>query len=280
MKKNIVILTTFLCLLKPVVAQDFRELIFDKKIIYKVTYQPDSNNHQNKKDEYMELLINDSISLFESANKRKNDVLSYQRKTGLISAQNVKRHPTGFAYQIIKDKISIKTLDLVIEDGSGIGNENYFYVEDRDKLDWKLSQDTLTIRGMVCQKAELEFGNRKWIAWFTPEIAISDGPYKFCGLPGLIVVIQDFKNFWKFELVTLTNEKEDVPVNIAASKRPKFITKESFFLKRKEYRENYLEIQEASGVNFGTIDNRAAIKRNVEENFRKDNNCIELYPNL
>jgi GLPGLI family protein len=44
------------------------------------------------------------------------------------------------------------------------------------------------------QKATTEFGGRKWTAWFCEEIPLSDGPYKFKGLPGLIVKISDADN--------------------------------------------------------------------------------------
>lgn len=35
----------------------------------------------------------------------------------------------------------------------------------------------------MTQKATCDFAGRKWIAWFTTEIPIQDGPYKFYGLP-------------------------------------------------------------------------------------------------
>jgi hypothetical protein len=40
-----------------------------------------------------------------------------------------------------------------------------------------------------------------WTAWFTKEINVSDGPYKFSGLPGLIVKLEDDRGDYKFDLV-------------------------------------------------------------------------------
>jgi GLPGLI family protein len=46
------------------------------------------------------------------------------------------------------------------------------------------------------------YAGRDYKAWFTNEIPVSDGPYKFYGLPGLIVEIEDSKKQYTFELVS------------------------------------------------------------------------------
>ena len=51
------------------------------------------------------------------------------------------------------------------------------------------------------QKAETQFGGRTWYAWFTQQIPLQDGPYKFGGLPGLIVKVQDSKGDYSFDLM-------------------------------------------------------------------------------
>lgn len=51
------------------------------------------------------------------------------------------------------------------------------------------------------QKAETDFGGRKWTAWFTTDLPYQDGPYKFGGLPGLIVKVEDDKGEYSFDLM-------------------------------------------------------------------------------
>ena len=51
------------------------------------------------------------------------------------------------------------------------------------------------------QKATTQYGGRDWEIWFTTEVPFQDGPYKFCGLPGLIVKAEDSKGDYQFELV-------------------------------------------------------------------------------
>ncbi|MEJ7664771.1 MAG: GLPGLI family protein [Hymenobacter sp.] len=40
-------------------------------------------------------------------------------------------------------------------------------------------------------------------AWFTREVPVGDGPYKFYGLPGLIVKVRDTRGHYDFELTQL-----------------------------------------------------------------------------
>jgi hypothetical protein len=45
-------------------------------------------------------------------------------------------------------------------------------------------------------------------AWFSSEIPISEGPYKFTGLPGLVMEISDVKNNFRYKLISLKRANE------------------------------------------------------------------------
>lgn len=69
-------------------------------------------------------------------------------------------------------------------------NKTYFVKDDSLILNWKLiPNETLTISGYECRKASLNFRGRDYIAYYTTEIPISFGPWKFKNLPGLILYI-------------------------------------------------------------------------------------------
>lgn len=70
-------------------------------------------------------------------------------------------------------------------------SKNLFAYEETIKFDWKILSDKEKIGEYNTQKATTEFGGRKWTAWFSTDIPFQDGPYKFYGLPGLIVKIED-----------------------------------------------------------------------------------------
>lgn len=68
------------------------------------------------------------------------------------------------------------------------------------KFDWKISTEKQKIGEYNAQKATTDFGGRTWIAWFSSDIPFQDGPYKFYGLPGLIVKIEDVDHNYSWEL--------------------------------------------------------------------------------
>jgi GLPGLI family protein len=65
------------------------------------------------------------------------------------------------------------------------------YSEDTPKFKWIIRKDTTTMLGYACQKATTTFRGRNYTAWFAPEIPLNNGPWKFGGLPGLILKIYD-----------------------------------------------------------------------------------------
>jgi GLPGLI family protein len=79
----------------------------------------------------------------------------------------------------------------------------YSYQDSLKKPIWKLEKDTITVLGHVCQKATTFFKGRYFTAWFAKEINISDGPWLFYGLPGLILKVNDDKMQFSFECISL-----------------------------------------------------------------------------
>lgn len=66
----------------------------------------------------------------------------------------------------------------------------YSYQEPIPTIDWTLHNETDTILDHRCLKATCDFRGRKWTAWYA-DIPISEGPWMFSGLPGLILKLTD-----------------------------------------------------------------------------------------
>lgn len=89
---------------------------------------------------------------------------------------------------------------------SSCQKENYGS-RNKEVFDWELinGSDSL-IMGHHCMKAICKKKHRKYIAWFSPEIPIDEGPYKFYGLPGLIMKIKDSKGYHDFEITGIRKD--------------------------------------------------------------------------
>jgi GLPGLI family protein len=87
------------------------------------------------------------------------------------------------------------------------------YSEPVPKQNWKITNETKEIAGYKCQKATCTFRGRHYIAWFTREIPVKEGPWKFNGLPGLIVKIYDTHEHYDFELYSVKKEKKTIVFN-------------------------------------------------------------------
>lgn len=89
--------------------------------------------------------------------------------------------------------------------GNQVVEEDYFditpwlYKEDWVKPEWTITDETKEILGYECVKAVADYRGRKWTAWFTPEIPVQEGPWKLCGLPGLILEAYDANRDYVFE---------------------------------------------------------------------------------
>ena len=84
------------------------------------------------------------------------------------------------------------------------------YEEKWSGQEWTLEEDTASFLGHPCQKATCRWRGRDYIAWFAPDIPIRRGPWKFGGLPGLIMKIHDVDSLYVFEAVAI--EKGNFPI--------------------------------------------------------------------
>ncbi|AUC16809.1 hypothetical protein BTO06_17400 [Tenacibaculum sp. SZ-18] len=239
--------------------------IFTYKFVYNLTYQPNNKDVDTKLSEQMILFRNGERSLFISRNNFLNDSLVIEERKGNISLDPLEYPKTKFYYKILKDfsKDSITVYNEIFLD-------NFKYTESKKAIKWKITSHTTKINGLKCQKAVTYFSGRYYDAWFTNEIPISDGPYKFSGLPGLIVKISDSKKHYIFELVSQSKVNQPYP-NLIPNKRLYITNKKTFFKKQKEFKDNIVTKISQSGF---TLDKKHVKK--VKERNKKRNNPIEL----
>ena len=165
------------------------------RFVYQATLTPDSTNVE-KKTELAYLDTDGKKSVFYSENSMKRDsLMERMRATKNFDRTQMQNFRSNLQFSVEKD---LTTQSVVYK--SRIGRDNYSYSE-TPVFEWKILPETVKIGDYQTQKAETKFGGRTWYAWFTQEIPLQDGPYKFSGLPGLIVKVQDEKGDYSFDLM-------------------------------------------------------------------------------
>lgn len=83
------------------------------------------------------------------------------------------------------------------------GLSHHTYSENWEKPAWEICDSVEIVLGFSCQMATANFRGRKWFAFFTTEIPVNDGPWKLCGLPGLILKAFDEKQDYIFAATSM-----------------------------------------------------------------------------
>lgn len=126
---------------------------------------------------------NKSIFIWKSVNQDK------------YTSKNVTEEGDIKVRKVFNDTIGTRVLNEYKSDSLILNepllDENYTVVDPKTIKNWELHNDFKVIAGFNCQKAITAFRGRTFIAWFTPKIPVSTGPWKLNGLPGIILEAYD-----------------------------------------------------------------------------------------
>ena len=75
--------------------------------------------------------------------------------------------------------------------------------EKRKNIKWTLTDSTLTVAGYLCKTAVCQLHGLKWTVRYAEDIPTTAGPWKLCGLPGLIVEAVSDDGIHRFTLTEL-----------------------------------------------------------------------------
>jgi len=183
------------------------------RFFYDYKFIPDSTDKANVLKEIMLLDIDKSGSKYYGQEKFIADSTSQAdlERQLKLSPNNISisrnDKPGMISYKVTKQYPDFKTHLF-----TRISNDSYKIEEDK-KPEWKILPEKQKIGEYNAQKATTKYGGREWTAWFSTDLPFQDGPYKFYGLPGLIVKIEDKTGSHSLTLVgnktiQTTTEKE------------------------------------------------------------------------
>ncbi len=185
------------------------------KLKYTITYRTksvrdttktDSEGRYDYENDDMQLEVGEKVSYFYSATYRAYEeelhksvdanniaIPTSTSARGSISMDFYRNYPTGKSTY----------LDKVIR-------EKFRITEPLEQPQWDIIADsTKQILNYDCQMARCKFKGRTWTAWFAADIPLDNGPWKLCGLPGLILRAYDSKQQYIFDCVGMKQAKED-----------------------------------------------------------------------
>lgn len=185
------------------------------RAVYQLDYKLDSVVTTPKRVR-MTLRVSNGVSRFQSAGRQLLDSV-YASLTGVGEQERLQKSldatwkggKNEFQYTILKEPAK-----NYVSYHDGIGSQDHQYVEKGPLFAWRITPQKKTIAGHECQQAFAQYGGRMWEAWFARDVPVSDGPYKFYGLPGLILQVRDTHDNYTFSLLCLDTNPQ--PFDAAA----------------------------------------------------------------
>ncbi|MGH2665119.1 GLPGLI family protein [Flavobacterium sp.] len=149
----------------------------------KVEYEMITNINGSFQNPEAYLYFNNMFSRFDFKNKETSDKISEIKNVENVSKIMIKKADTTTSSIFINPA---KNVLYEIAYGEVI-------FEDNNLQNWELIDEQKVIGNFQCSKAICSFRGRDYTAWYANSIPVVFGPWKFNGLPGLIVEIYDSK---------------------------------------------------------------------------------------
>ena len=173
------------------------------KCQYNYQYEVDTLTHKMT-DDRLVLLIGKNVSkcysyysmqidtLFSAPNK--DEIIRQQINAAIHSKKDwPHKRMKAYVYKYFSQNKMVITDGLLLQD--------YVYEDTLNAQNWILSDSVKYILGYRCQYAHCRYHGHDWGAWFAVDVPVSDGPWKLCGLPGLIIEASSENNYHIFKMV-------------------------------------------------------------------------------
>ncbi|MBC6399776.1 MAG: GLPGLI family protein [Ekhidna sp.] len=137
-------------------------------------------------------LITDGVSsIFRFKYNDKSAVWNRRQETNVAQGELEGVSQTVYTDSIGEVIYNKNLLDPTIKVRGFCKADEIFIYEDSVAFEWTIKKDEKIIGGVNCRKAVCKFRGRKYEVFYNPNIGSFAGPWKFSGLPGLIVEVRD-----------------------------------------------------------------------------------------
>lgn len=183
------------------------------RVSYIYSNKKDTLSNGQTRIENMILFVGKNASLYTSYDKIRHEISEDQKFRAMIMSQPSNGRPKAFVKSTSESNWMTKTSYLhFIKEKKFFGKEfislqTYIYEDKVPEIKWMISKDTLSFSGVLCQKASGIYEGKNWTAWFAPGLPFQSGPWKLCGLPGLIIEAYDESKTVHFQFAGIANTK-------------------------------------------------------------------------
>ncbi len=146
------------------------------------------------------------------------------------------------------------------------------YDSPRIDFDWQIAAETKELMGFQCRRATCTHAGRSYTAWYAEELALSEGPYIFAGLPGLIVELASDDGEYHFLLNGMQNIDFALPIYYLTNSKVKKASRKEVRQIIRNGHENYGQIMQE---HFDRIVVRSSTPINMRNRPPKPYNPIE-----
>lgn len=177
------------------------------EFMYDYRYLRDTTDVTSSVTDRMILQVGYGLSKFTSYRAMQIDSLIKASTADQIRA-NPGRYVGGETFSVYKNYPAGKftNTDRIATD--------WFLVEELIPIQqWTLADEGKEILGYKCKSAKCSFRGRDYTAYYTDEIPVADGPWKFGGLPGFIMEVKDTNSHYSFVCVGI-NSNANRPITI------------------------------------------------------------------
>ncbi|MDR2207083.1 MAG: GLPGLI family protein [Flavobacteriaceae bacterium] len=251
------------------------------RFYYELRYAPDSTQKEIKKTELyiLDYDTQTNESLFYSNSHIKNDSIN-KRLSSMMNLSSITVNMGDFKDSYINEIIEKKDSEYNIY--SIIDGDFFTYKQDID-IKWKIENEKLEILEYECISAETDFGGRKWKAYYTADLPFASGPYKFGGLPGLILKISDEDKDFEFTIAGINKIENSTSFNFSKyipTNENKYVNQYKLYVEDpvKSMREGVIITEDGTkyfmkgGIEKSIIEEE---QKSIYDDMRKNNNCLE-----
>lgn len=232
------------------------------EVNYETKLISDSLNRDKVSNMEFTLLFNNVRSLyFHQDTKRYYDAISGKTK----SNNNVINTSVGGVPRYPRYNSSVYKSNDTLTASLPVGK--YIFNFEEPKLIWEILNETKSIKNYKCQLARtITETNDVFYAWFTSDIPIPEGPFRFKGLSGLILEVYNKNKTIEIIAIEIKKSKESIePIKFLNLINTK--SKKQYL----EARKNYIENPAIYNGNIKVFTNGVETTKSIAEKLQKIN---------